>query len=90
MKPSKTTLAEYLERSLNDYSKPDLSPRGFERYESIVRRHLIPDMGRITLTQLRPEHLQRHYTLKLNEGLSAGTVRYHHVVIHKALQTAVK
>jgi len=90
MKPSKTTLAEFLERWLADYAKPNLSPRGFERYESIARVHLIPAIGNIPLTQLRPEHLQKHYTDKLNTGLSARTVRYLHVVTHKALQTAVK
>ena len=90
MKPGKTTLAEYLGRWLQDYAKPNLSPRGFERYQGIITKHLIPDFGSITLTQLKPEHLQKHYTAKLNEGLSARTIRYHHAVIHKALQTAVK
>ena len=90
IRPSKTTFAEYLERWLKDYAKPNLSPRGFERYESIVRVHLIPSLGTITLTALRPEHIQKHYTAKRNEGLSALTVRYHHTVIHKALQTAIK
>lgn len=61
MKPSKTTVAEYLRRWLEDYVRPNLSPRGFERYESIVRVHLIPSLGSIPLIQLRPEHIQRHY-----------------------------
>jgi integrase len=90
IRPTKTTLAEFLEKWLADYARPNLSPRGFERYADIVRKHLIPDMGSITLTQLRSEHLQKHYTARLNNGLSARTVRYHHAVIHKALQTAVK
>ncbi len=90
MKPGKTTLAEYLEKWLSDYAKPNLSPRGFERYAGITSKHLIPDMGAITLTQLKPEHLQKLYAAKLNSGLSARTVRYIHVVIHKALQTAIK
>jgi len=90
IKPGKTTFGEYLEKWLSDYAKPNLSPRGFERYQGIITKHLIPDFGSITLTQLKPEHLQKHYTDKLNNGLSAGTVRYHHAVIHKALQTAVK
>ena len=90
IKPGKTTLGEYLERWLADYAKPNLSPRGFERYAGIIKKHIIPDMGSITLTQLRPEHLQKHYTARLNDGLSARTIRYHHAVIHKALQTAVK
>ncbi|MBI4332374.1 MAG: tyrosine-type recombinase/integrase, partial [Chloroflexi bacterium] len=88
-RPGKTTVADYLERWLTDY-KPNLSPRGFERYRDIIRAHLIPDLGAIPLTQLRPEHLQRHYTAMLESGRSAGTVRYHHAVLHVALQTAVK
>ena len=90
VKPYKTTLAEFLDRWLRDYARPNLSPRGFERYESIVRVHIIPSLGSISLTRLRPEHLQEHYRVKLGEGLSPRTVRYHHVVLHKALQTAVK
>ncbi len=90
MKPAKTTLREYLEKWLADYAKPNISPRGFERYLGIIRQHIIPEMGNITLTQLRPEHLQKHYTAILNKGLSAGSVRYHHAVMHKALQTAIK
>jgi len=88
--PSKTTVADYLRRWLEEYVKPNLSPRGFERYESIARVHLIPDLGTIALTQLRPEHLQRHYASKLNKGLSPRSVRYQHVVLHKALETAMK
>jgi len=90
MKPNKTTVGEYLQRWLKDYAKPNLSPRGFERYESIVRVHLTPSLGNIPLTQLKPEHIQKHYTLKLDYGLSPRSVRYHHVVLHKALQTALK
>jgi integrase len=89
MKPGKTTVADFLERWLKDYQH-NLSPRGFERYGSIIRGHLIPGLGSIPLTQLRPEHLQRYYTDKLSDGLSAGSVRYHHAVLHVALKTALK
>lgn len=90
VQPKRTTLANYLEMWLNEYAKNNLSPRGFERYSGIIRKHLIPDLGKVSLTQLKPEHLQKHYTTKLNDGLSARTVRYHHALIHVALQTAVK
>ncbi|GAI78669.1 unnamed protein product, partial [marine sediment metagenome] len=50
MKPGNTTVAEYLQRWLADYAKPNLSPRGYERYESIIRVHLIPALGSIQLT----------------------------------------
>ena len=88
--PGRTTLAEYLQRWLQEYAKPNLSPRGFERYESITRVHLIPRLGNIPLVQLTSEQLQKHYTLKVSEGLSPRSIRYHHVVLHKALETAMK
>lgn len=90
MRPGKTTVAEFLNRWLADYVRPNLSPRGFERYSGIINKHFIPDFGSLKLTQLKPEHLQRHYTNKLKSGLSARTIRYHHGVIHIALQTAFK
>ena len=90
LKPTKTTVAEFLERWLRDYVKPNLSPRGFERYSGIVRKHLIPDIGSLPLVQLKPEHLQKHHTSQLTKGLNPQTIRYHHAVIHKALQTALK
>jgi hypothetical protein len=90
IQPKKTTIEDYLKIWLNDYVKSNLSPKGYERYESIVRVHITPNLGKILLTELKPEHVQKYYTAKLNSGLSPRTVRYHHVVLHKALKTAVK
>ncbi len=90
MKPGKTTLAEYLERWLRDYVWPNLAPRTAEGYEHIIRRHLIPGLGNITLIGLKPEHLQRYQSEKLSGGLSTQTVRHHRMALHRALQTAVE
>lgn len=97
MKPSKTTLGEFLERWLKDYAWPNLAPRTAEGYEHIIRRHLILSLGNIALTQLKPEHLQHYYSEKLSGGrcdgkggLSPRTVRHHHVNLHTALESAVK
>src|SRR4030042_1272100 len=97
IKPGKTTLGEYLERWLKDYAWPNLAPRTAEGYEHIIRKHLIPQLRNITLTQLKPEHLQRYYSEKLSRGrcdgkgsLNPKTVRHHHVTLHNALQSAVK
>ena len=97
MKPGKTTLTEFLERWLRDYAWPNLAPRTAEGYESIIRQHVIPAMGNIPLTQLKPEHLQRYYSEKLASGrcdcggaLSATTVSHHHTCLHRALKMALK
>jgi hypothetical protein len=52
-KPGKVTVGECLERWLND-CQPNLSPRRFGRYKGTVNQHLIPALGSMTLTQLRP------------------------------------
>lgn len=96
MKPGKTTVAEYLEKWLTDYAWANLAPRTAEGYQHIIRRHLIPSLGKRALTQLKPEHLQAYYAEKLNngrydgQGLSARTVRHHHMCLHSAFQSAVK
>ncbi|MFC1913133.1 tyrosine-type recombinase/integrase [Chloroflexota bacterium] len=97
IKPDKITLAEFLERWLRDYVKPNLAPRSTEGYESVVRCQLIPSLGKMVLTQLKPEHIQRYYSEKLTNGrfngkggLNPKTVRNHHMVLHRALEIATK
>lgn len=97
VKPGKANLGNFLEQWLKDYAWPNLAPRTAEGYEHIIRRHLIPGLGNIPLTQLKPEHLQQYYAQKLSDGrcdgkggLNPRTVRHHHVALHNALQSAVK
>lgn len=97
MKPGKVTLGQFLERWLKEYALPNLSPRTAEGYESIIRIHLVPQLGAILLTQLRPEHIQKCYSEVLAVGRCNGpgglnplTVRHHHMTLHRALQVAVK
>jgi len=70
-------------------AKPSLRPRTYDRYEEYVRLHITPDIGRVSLTGLTPQHLQRLYAKKL-EGLSPTTVNHLHATIHKGLSTAVR
>lgn len=86
----KTPAAEYFTRWLQEYVYPNLSPQTAEGYSHILQRHLIPTIGNIYLSKLKPEHLQRYYSDKLTSGLSAQTVRHHHTVLHRALQCAVE
>ncbi len=68
-----------------------------ESYQSEIRNHITPALGRIPLTQLQPQHLQNYYGQAVTSGradgeggLSARTVRYHHRIIFEALNHAVK
>ncbi len=97
IKPTKLTVGEYLEQWLQGYVSSNVGPRTRERYVEIARTHLIPALGSIPLTVLRPQHIQTYYGKALesgrrdgNGGLSAQTVQHHHRVLYEALKHAVK
>ena len=62
--------------------------RTFERYESIVRVHLVPTIGRIKLKTLTPAHVRHLYRAKLDAGLTPRSVLHVHRTLSKALRQA--
>lgn len=90
VKPTKTTLAEYLRQWLTDCVKPNLSARTCELYSYMCDKHIAPAIGDIALSTLKPQDLQHLYAQKLAGGLSARTVQLIHITLHKALKNAVK
>ncbi|MDD5127587.1 MAG: site-specific integrase [Dehalococcoidales bacterium] len=89
-KPSKTTVGQFLDRWLNEYARPNLAPRTTEGYEHMIRKYIVPNLGTIYLTALKPEHLLKYYSDLRATGLSGRTVHHHHVTLHGALKAAVK
>jgi integrase len=83
-------VGQFLTHWVEDVQKQSIRPRTYERYEEIVRLHLVPGIGHHQLQKLSPQHLQSFYTKKLEEGLSTTTVSSFHNVLHKALETAVR
>lgn len=69
-------------------AKPTLRPRTWQRYEEIVRLHLVPSLGRLPLARLGPQDLQRCYAAATARGLSPRSVRCVHMVLHRALGQA--
>ena len=83
-------VGQFLTHWLENVHKQSIRSRTYERYEEIVRLHLVPGIGHHQLQKLSPQHLQSFYTKKLEEGLSPTTVISFHNVLHKALETAVR
>ncbi len=97
VKPNKVTLGDWLRQWLKDYASMNTTNRTQESYSSIVERHLIPSLGKVMLADLQPQHIQSYYAEKLSNGradgkggLSARSVVYHHRILSKALNYAVK
>lgn len=87
--PTKETLAAFLDRWLRDYAS-NVRATTLASYTMIARKHLVPALGQIPLTGLRPPILQGYFTKKLEQGLSTTTVRHHAMLLHRVLQTAVR
>jgi integrase len=86
----KLTVGEWLDTWLREYKKPILRPISYDSYEMFISVHLKPALGHIPLKNLRPDQVQRLYNQKRDDGLSARTIRYMHIVLHGALRQALK
>jgi integrase len=64
--------------------------RSYEKYESIVNKHLLPDLGRIRLEKLSPQHVQTLIDAKLAAGLHPNTVSGIKIVLSHALSQAMR
>jgi integrase len=84
------TVAQYLTSWLDTVKSSGAKARGFVRYESDVRLHLIPAIGALKLAKLTPQHLQRLYAATVDAGYSPASVAHLHAVIHAALDQAVR
>jgi integrase len=94
--PGNITVAEYLNRWL-EHVATKTAAKTFERYAEIVRLNLIPHLGGLKLSKLRPIHIQQFYAASLAKGrvrkaggLSPRTVLHYHRIISQALKQAVK
>jgi integrase len=95
LEPSKTTLAEFLERWL-EHIKANVAPRTHERYGELVRRNIIPLVGGTILARLKPAQISEAYAMALSRGatakgpLSPQTVQHMHRVLKQALKQGVR
>jgi integrase len=102
---ARQSVGHLLERWLADVAAVKLRPRSLERYQGIVRRHLVPAIGNLELRALTPQHIAKVYaelsaarevtidharsTRTEVRGMSAASLRYVHAVLHGALEQAV-
>lgn len=87
--PSDLTVAEFLEQ-YDDVAKETMKRRSFETHQDIVRLHLLPTFGSLKLKDLTREQVQRLYSRKRDQGLSAASVRRIHDVLRSSLNHAVR
>lgn len=77
--------------------RPTVKPSTFSGYEAIVRNHILPKLGFVTLRQIKAEQLNVFYGYLLTSGhaingggLAAPSVIRVHAVLRRALRDAVR
>ena len=96
LEPTKVTVADYLRRWLAAV-RPNIAPSTYHRYKGLLDHQVLPYVGGIVLSKLRPLHVQQLYA-RLQEagrvdgrgGLSPRTLLHVHRVLSDALRQAVR
>ncbi|MDU6203279.1 MAG: site-specific integrase [Flavonifractor plautii] len=95
------TVASWLRIWYELYAKPNVRTATANRYELIIEKYTIPRIGNVKLKKLTTRHLQKLYKELLeggrihigksqDKGLSTTTVHSVHLMLHAALDRAVK
>lgn len=89
IEPGKQTTKEYLETWLRDTALPNMRPWTYTGYEYKIKKYIIPAIGHIALTSLKPPHIQKLCADIQNAGHDR-TAQYVYVTLSKSLGAAVK
>lgn len=82
-------LGDYLMEWLQEKQMRGIKASTAVAYESIIRNHLLPGLGHISLQRLTSQHIHRHYLSLLRAGMSPQMLReVHYRVLHPALEQA--
>ena len=70
------TVSTFLDAWLEETAKPTIRPSTYRSYESNVRIHLKPAIGRVQLSDLSPQHVQKMLNACQKGGLSPRSTTY--------------
>ena len=84
------TVSTLLETWLRESAANKVRPRTLQRYQEIVRLHLIPALDSIKLTKLNPAHVERMLNEALAQGASPRSLTQWRAVLRRALNVAMR
>jgi len=84
------TVGTYLASWFSDVASPRLRPATLRTYETNVRLHLVPGLGRKRLARLSPGDVRAFLADRRAAGLAPATVKQLHAILRSALQHAVR
>ena len=84
------TTGAFLEAWLKDSAAQRVRPKTLVRYQEIVRLHISPEIGRVPLARLSPQHVERMLASIAAKGVSARTVGHSRAVLRNAISHAMR
>lgn len=83
-------LGQWLEHWLTAVLPMTVRWKTLSTYTSQMRLHVIPALGAVRLSELRPETLEQHYRRLIDDGRSVHVVHAVHRVLRSCLNEAVR
>jgi integrase len=87
---TRRTLGEWLDTWLEVYAKPAIRESTYVGYEAAARIHIKPRIGRVQLSQLKAEHVDRMISGMANEGLTVSQQGKAYTTLRRAMNVAMK
>ena len=86
--PGVQSVGDFFKRWLEEIAKPAIRPTTYKGYEVALRKHVLPQIGKVKLVKLSADDLDLLYADLMEKGVSPTYVRLIHSVIHRALAHA--
>lgn len=85
----KVTLGEFLANWLANVAAPNIKPTTLQRYQSVVRVHILPMLAAVKIQELTPAMLDKWIRNLQSGGLAFKTLTVVRIIFHHALNYAV-
>lgn len=84
------TVASYADHWLEQVARPSLKPATVSSYQGMIRRHIVPSLGRVKLRSLTPAQVRRLLAERSAAGLSPRSVQIVHATLRAMLAEALR
>jgi integrase len=88
--PTVETVERYARHWIENIAPASRSAITIERYRTLLRAHIIPGLGAITLQKLDGPAIDRFYASRREKGLASLTLHHIHSLLRQVLASAVK
>jgi integrase len=90
LKDEGVKVTEQFDRWFNDVMRHQIAPSTFSNYQTVVRMHILPQLGNKRLLDLTVSDIDKLLSAKTDSGLSPSTVRRIRAILAQCLDQAIR